>query len=98
MRHRELLLRIVLLMLLLYALAHFASARETLRRTELLAQELQETRDDLYAEQLALTERMNALLSGEGLEAAARERLGLVMPGERVFYVREEEEAARSPD
>ena len=90
MRHRELLIRLVLTAALLYALGHYASARLTLRRTELLADELSARRDALAAEQASLTDTLASLRSGEGLEAAARQRLGLVRPGELIFYFSED--------
>ena len=40
----------------------------------------------LLEEKAELEENLRAVESGAGMEALARERLGLVMPGERVFY------------
>jgi|GEM_PF-940760 len=86
MRHRERLIRAVLAAALLYALGHFAAARLTLARTERLAEEFQTRRDELLTERKELEDLLSALCSEEGLEAAARQRLGLVRPGEIVFY------------
>ena len=98
MRQREILIRIVLVLLLLYALGHFSAAQLTLRRTERLTAELQNQRDALLGEQRLLREERESLRTPEGLEAAARERLGLVRPGERVFYVIEGEDPAQPPE
>ena len=87
MKKRESLLRLVSVMLLLYALGHFTQSRLTLRRTEELAEQLQTEYDTLLIEQQSLRERLADLETDEGLEAAARERLGLVRPGELVFRV-----------
>lgn len=86
MRNRETIARIVMVALLLYALAHFAAARMTLRRTEELADSLQTQYEALREENAVLQARLAAGADIETIEAMARERLGLVMPGEIVFY------------
>ena len=72
MQNRSVILRIVVLALLLYALASLFSRRQELRELERRNRELE------------------ARLAGEGreeeLRRLARERLGMVMPGEIIFY------------
>ena len=83
---KESLVRIVLLSLLLYAALSLASSGRELklarsRQTELKSQlELRET------ERLALTEELERQISPEDIEQLARQRLGLVRPGEKIFY------------
>lgn len=95
MKQRENLRRLVLVMLLLYSLWHYVGARQTLERTEMLSAELQQERDALEAEQRLLRKHMAELETEEGLESAARERLGLVKPGELIFYVIDGDDAAQ---
>ncbi len=83
---REMLLRLVTTALLLYALANLTASQLRLTRTEALAEALTAERDALAAENAALSDRLRAGESRETLEARAREELGLVRPGEIVFY------------
>lgn len=85
-RQRETLLRLVITALLLYALAHFAAAQLRLTQTEALAASLEAENAALEAEHTALIERLSAGEGPEELEARARRELGLVRPGEIVFY------------
>ncbi|MBR1455865.1 MAG: septum formation initiator family protein [Oscillospiraceae bacterium] len=86
MRDRTVIVRIVALALLLYALASLAAVRRELAAME-------ETRERMEGELAALRQEQ-ALLDGAlaacGEEASLRrlawERLGMVMPGETVFY------------
>ena len=87
---RERQIRIVLLLLLLYAAGCLASAG---RRVQHAEAELQALRQEL-----ARVEETAAALRAESgppddaaLEALARRRLGLVLPGERIFLFSEEE-------
>lgn len=89
---RSMLLRLVTTALLLYALTHFTAAQLRLARTEALTETLSAERDALAAENAALTGRLRAGESREALEARAREELGLVRPGEIVFYFKDGEE------
>ena len=86
MQIRSSLLRIAAVALLIYALAMFsASARETMRAEAELTRmnaRLEQTR----LENTALRAKLKAAESSETIERLARERLGLVLPGERVFY------------
>ena len=86
MQNRSVILRIVVLALLLYALASLFSRRQELREAEdrvlLMEQELRELE--------RRNRELEARLAGEGreeeLRRLARERLGMVMPGEIIFY------------
>ena len=94
MQSRISLLRIAALALLVYALAMFTSA---VRDVSYARQRLASQEAALCAaqrENLELKEKLEAVESGEGMEALARERLGLVMPGERIFYFTTDSAAA----
>lgn len=86
MQTHSVLLRIVALSLLLYSLWLFASSMDELRQREALVGEKTALLSALMEEKAELEENLRAVESGVGMEALARERLGLVMPGERVFY------------
>ena len=86
MQTHSVLLRIVALSLLLYSLWLFASSMDELRQREALVGEKTALLSALMEEKAELEENLRAVESGAGMEALARERLGLVMPGERVFY------------
>jgi len=80
------LLRIVAFSLLIYSLWLFGSSLNRLSEAEA---QLESCRAQLEAqrdERQRLEEACRAFESGEGIEELARERLGLVMPGERIFY------------
>ena len=90
MQSRISLLRIAALALLVYALALFTSAvRDVSYARQRLA-----SQEAAQRENLELKEKLEAVESGEGMEALARERLGLVMPGERIFYFTTDSAAA----
>jgi len=86
MQTHSVLLRIVALSLLLYSLWLFASSMDELRQREALVGEKTTLLSALQEEKAELEENLRAVESGAGMEALARERLGLVMPGERIFY------------
>lgn len=88
---RRLLLRLVTTALLLYALGHYTAARIRLTETETLTAMLEAERAALAAEHAALLEEENGRGSVEALEARARRELGLVRPGELVFYFEDAE-------
>lgn len=85
MQDRDLIPRIVALGLLLYSLFSFLSARLSLIRAEDGELEAQRRLALLRQEQLRLEEDLQALETREGMLRLARERLGLVLPGEIVF-------------
>ena len=80
------LIRIVIAAMLAYALIRFCAVKssleeaETARRT--LCSEVQALRDETDALESALRSEPGA----EEIEKLARERLGLVMPDETIFY------------
>lgn len=86
MQTHSVLLRIVALSLLLYSLWLFASSMEKLRQSESMVEEKKAMLSQLQEEKSELEKKLEAVESGTGMEALARERLGLVMPGERVYY------------
>lgn len=83
---KNILLRIALVALMLYALLCLVSVREDLRRTEDLAQELRARVEQLDAENRDLRAKLSAGYSPEELRRLAWERLGLVLPGDKIFY------------
>ena len=76
MNTKDTLICIVLIALTLYACASVAAVGGELRA------ELEEQ----TADNTALREMLEAGLSDEELERLARERLGLVKPGDKIFY------------
>lgn len=82
---RETLIRIVLLSLLLYASACLASTGRELHEAEALAAGLREELAAVERENLSLERRLRQGWSAESVEALARERLGLVLPGDKIF-------------
>ena len=83
---RETLIRIVLPALLLYAVACFASSRQTLSAAEAKEASLRERLSAVERDKCETGRRLASGWSAEELEALARERLGLVMPGDRIFH------------
>ena len=86
MNLRETLTRIVLVVLLLYSLASLLSVGRELRQAELLRQQLLQQTESQQALQQDLEKRLAQGQSPEELQQLARERLGLVLPGEKLFY------------
>ena len=82
---KETLVRIVLLALLLYAAAGLSAARRELHEAKGAEQELTARLEEIERENLAVSQKLTEGWSKEELEALARERLGLVLPGDRVF-------------
>lgn len=83
---KNIILRIVVVALMLYALLSLVSVRGDLRRTERLADRLGQEYDQLLEENIWLTERLSSARSPEEMRSLAWQRLGLVMPGDKVFY------------
>lgn len=80
------LVQIVALALLLYSLTLFSTSVRDVAYAQAEVAALQEEYERARLDNLALTARRAAVESGEGMEALARERLGLVKPNERIFY------------
>ena len=85
-RNSETLLRLLVVSLMLYMLVSFGAARWRLNEARAEEQRL----DALCAERRAENEELRAHLAAshedETLEAMARDQLGLVKPGERIYY------------
>ncbi len=89
MYSKETLIRIVLVSLLLYAaLSLFETGRE-LGQLESARREAQESLAALRNENGQLRDSLSQDRSEEEMERLARERLGLVRPGEKIFYFSE---------
>lgn len=86
MNLRETLTRIVLVALLLYSLASLLTVGRELKQAERLEQQLQQQMETQQALKQALEQRLTQEQSPEELQQMARERLGLVLPGEKLFY------------
>ncbi len=86
MNTRERILRIVAVALLGYSLWSFASVQLELRRAERRSAEIEAELSELESENAALCEKQAHSRDDDAIESIARERLGLVMPGEIVFY------------
>ena len=86
MKLRETLTRIVLVALLLYSLASLVTVGRELRQGELLRQHLMQQTESQQALKQDLEHKLAQGQSPEELQQLARERLGLVLPGEKLFY------------
>ena len=86
MNLRETLTRIVLVALLLYSLASLLTVGRELKQGELLRQQLLQQTESQQALKQDLEHKLAQGQSSEELQQLARERLGLVLPGEKLFY------------
>lgn len=93
MQTHSVLLRIVALALLIYSLTLFGTSLRKLSQAEARLSACQAEYERLSKEERRLEEGISALRRGEGFEALARERLGLVMPEEKIFYFTSESAA-----
>ena len=93
MQTHSVLLRIVALSLLVYSVALFGSSLRKLSLTEEKLAACQAEYEKLTEAENRLEEKIKALRRGEGMDALARERLGLVMPEEKIFYFTSESAA-----
>jgi cell division protein FtsB len=82
---RETLIRIVLPALLIYAALCLASTRRALYTAGQEEASLRARLEAVEQENRTLNQRLSEGWSSEELEALARERLGLVLPGDRIF-------------
>jgi cell division protein FtsB len=87
-RNRETFLRLLVVSLLLDMLISFGAARFRLNTARAEEQALSTACAALREENDGLRQQLAAARQAEGLEDMARDRLGLVMPGEKVFYFR----------
>jgi cell division protein FtsB len=86
MYFRERLIRIVLLSLLLYSALSFAASGNELDRAEARQDRLGAELEALGAETQQMRTKLDAKISPTEAEQLARQRLGLVRPGEKIFY------------
>lgn len=86
MNSKESIIRIVLLSLLLYAATSLASSGREAKRAEAVKAELSARLTAIEEENLRLLQELEDTMGEEELAQLARERLGLVMPGEKIFY------------
>ena len=82
---KEPLIRIVLLALLLYAACCLASTKRDLAAAGMYEASLKARLAVVEKDNLAVSERLTEGWSTEELEQLAWERLGLVLPGEKIF-------------
>ena len=85
--------RIVITLLLIYALLCFASSGRSLAEMERTAAELKGQRESLERERAALELRLLQQEDPARSAALARRELGMVMPGEIVFLFAEDAQA-----
>ena len=86
MNSRETLVRISLVALLLYSLACFVTVGRDLRQAELMRDQLLQQTEDIRLLNKELEEKITQGQSPEEMQQLARERLGLVLAGEKMFY------------
>lgn len=72
--------------LLLYSLFSLAAVSLKLNTAEREFAAFEKEYEVAVSEQKMLTERLDEGLDDSDIEELARQRLGLVMPGERIFY------------
>ena len=86
MRAKETLICIVAVALLIYSLTVFAGAGRELDRLKAEAGAAADRLGELEKENSSLQTSLEKGVSDEELERLARERLALVLPGEKIFY------------
>ncbi len=86
MNSRETLVRIILVALLLYSLTGFIAVGRELRQSELMAAQMRQQAEELRLLKADLEEKIAQGQSPEEMQQLARDRLGLVLPGEKLFY------------
>ncbi len=85
MRNRELVFRIVVVSLLVYSMTAFTAGLVNLRKTRLASEELEGELCRLRSENESLKEELANPPDDKEMERLARERLGMVKPGEKIF-------------
>ena len=86
MNTKERILQIVAVGLLAYTLWSFASVQLELKRADMRSAELDAQLAGLQQQNTELEEKQAHSRDDATIESIARERLGLVMPGEIVLY------------
>ena len=78
-------MRTVALALLIYSLVGLASSLRSLDEARQRMDALQRELSAMQCVNAALTEKIETAFTDEAVEAVARQRLALVMPGEKIF-------------
>ena len=86
MQHRNVLLRLVAVALLLYALGTVTSVSRKLKECEAAEKMRMHQLQQLQEENTELTEKLSGSGKDEEMERLARDRLGMVRPGDLIFY------------
>jgi len=87
------LIHFVLIALLLYSLVSFCSGRQELRQARALEDMLRQELRLLEHENAQKSRRLEDGITEQELMQLARQRLGLVLPGEKIFYFTTDREA-----
>ena len=93
MNFQNRLVHIVLLCLFLYAAASLFSSRRELSQAQKLEAALERELELLQAENQRMQQKLESGFSDEEIQQLARQRLGLVLPGEKIFYFTTDREA-----
>ena len=86
MRYGERILRAAVVALLLYAMGCLAGQYRLLCRTEALAEEPAQQNEELAARRQELAQLLERPPDEREMRRLAWERLGMVAPGEKIFY------------
>ena len=89
---KESLIRIILLSFLLYSALSLAASGRELHEALARQEQLNAQLAAVDAERQAMQARMNARISPEEIAQLARQRLGLVRPGEKIFNFTDRED------
>jgi len=90
MLHKEMILRLIMVSLLLYAMGRYSEARSLSREMRAYADELHLELRAVEEEHQRLEDRFAHLRDLSEIERLAREQLGYVRPGEIIFTFGEE--------
>lgn len=86
MQSRETVIRLAAIILLAYMFAAFLGARGRLAAAQLREQVLNESCASLREENAQLSAALSAAPDDAAIATLARERLGLALPGEEIYY------------
>ena len=90
MKHRDRILRAAVIALLLYSLVSLAREYRLLCRTQALCDTLAAENAALEAQRQELTAQLEQPPDEREMRRLAWERLGMVAPGEKIFYFTQE--------
>ena len=85
-KRSSLLTKLLILVLVAYATVTLVTLQSQITEKQALAEELQTSIDATNQENLRLEQAINALGTDAGVEAVARQKLGLVAKGEIILY------------